>query len=275
MATILNPNTQAEVDLLIKRLPQSVLLTSSEDQYALDIARDISKRAGATFSILLPEKNEKIDLISGVIGVQQIRELYDSSRSKRALKHVTIISYGERMTHQAQNAFLKLLEEPGLNTHFIIVAKNTENLLDTILSRVARLNLRPITDQQSNDLISQLAPGDTKKQTQLRYIAAGMPGELTKLASDDAYFNERSLGVRKAMNILSGSDYDRLKIIHTFKDDRPGAIRLANDIIAILKRLTYDRPEPDLIFKLDIATKALDSLERNGNIRLVLARAFV
>lgn len=275
MGIILNPQTSKDIERLTKQLPQSILLIASEEQGAIEVAQEIANSAGATFTILLPEKNEKIDLTSGTIGVKQIRDLYDSSRSRRTKKHITIISYGERMTHQAQNAFLKLLEEPNDNTHFIIIASSTQQLLDTVLSRVSKLVVRPITKEQTDELITQLAPNDTKKQIQLRYIASGMPAELIKLAKNDDYFKERSASVRRAMDLLRGEGYDKIKIIHTVKDDRASAIRLVNDVIAILKQLIFESPDRDLIIKLDTAGEALGALEQNGNIRLVLARAFL
>lgn len=275
MGIILNPQTSKDIERLTKQLPQSILLIASEEQGAIEVAQEIANSAGATFTILLPEKNEKIDLTSGTIGVKQIRDLYDSSRSRRTKKHITIISYGERMTHQAQNAFLKLLEEPNDNTHFIIIASSTQQLLDTVLSRVSKLVVRPITKEQTDELITQLAPNDTKKQIQLRYIASGMPAELIKLAKNDDYFKERSASVRRAMDLLRGEGYDKIKIIHTVKDDRASAIRLVNDVIAILKQLIFESPDRDLIIKLDTAGEALSTLEQNGNIRLVLARAFL
>jgi DNA polymerase-3 subunit delta' len=39
-------------------------------------------------------------------------------------------------THQAQNAMLKMLEEPQAHVRFVIVTSNKESLLDTVLSRV-------------------------------------------------------------------------------------------------------------------------------------------
>lgn len=275
MGTIVNPQTQQELDRLHQRLPHALLVVGGEQLGSLDIAKHIAKNSGADSNILLPEKNEKVDLENGVIGIDQVRNLYESTRSKKSSKHITIITAGDRMTHQAQNAFLKLLEEPNQNTHFIIVASNPGNLLDTVLSRVERLIVKPITLNQSDDLINRLAPNDSKKQTQLRYIAAGMPNELKKLAEDEDYFKERSESIRKAMTILRGSDYDKLKIMHDIKDDRAEAIRLVGDVMMMLKRLINENPAVDLISRLDTAIKAQSDLERNGNVRLVLLRSFL
>ncbi|MBP9759747.1 MAG: hypothetical protein KBD24_00070 [Candidatus Pacebacteria bacterium] len=41
------------------------------------------------------------------------------------------------LTHQAQNALLKLFEEPAHNTHFVLIVPSVEVLLPTVRSRMA------------------------------------------------------------------------------------------------------------------------------------------
>lgn len=48
----------------------------------------------------------------------------------------TLIVCTTRLTHEAQNALLKLLEEPPATTRFILVVPDTGRLLPTVLSRV-------------------------------------------------------------------------------------------------------------------------------------------
>jgi DNA polymerase-3 subunit delta' len=78
--------------------------------------------------IILPEKDEKIDIEKGVISVEIMRRLYDETRTKTEGERIIIIDYAERMTTQAQNAFLKLLEEPGDDVYFILVSNTTSKL---------------------------------------------------------------------------------------------------------------------------------------------------
>lgn len=48
---------------------------------------------------------------------------------------VYIIKSAEYLTSQAQNAFIKILEEPPEKVIFILLCESTNNLLDTVLSR--------------------------------------------------------------------------------------------------------------------------------------------
>ncbi len=54
-----------------------------------------------------------------------------------------IITDAERMTPQAQNAFLKTLEEPPPRTLILLLTDHPEQLLTTILSRVIQITLLP------------------------------------------------------------------------------------------------------------------------------------
>src|SRR5690606_41517756 len=63
-----------------------------------------------------------------------IRRLYDLARTKGSKKYI-IIDYAETMAKPAQNAFLKLLEEPNDQIHFILLSHQPQSLLPTIMSR--------------------------------------------------------------------------------------------------------------------------------------------
>jgi len=74
---------------------------------------------------------------SSTIGISEIREVIRNANLKpyEAEKKIFIIDGAERMNHQAQNAFLKTLEEPPGDNVFILVSRSRELLLSTIASR--------------------------------------------------------------------------------------------------------------------------------------------
>ncbi len=51
---------------------------------------------------------------------------------------IGIIFHSDLLTSEAQNALLKTLEEPGEQTHYILLVENERNLLPTILSRAKK-----------------------------------------------------------------------------------------------------------------------------------------
>lgn len=54
---------------------------------------------------------------------------------------IAIMAQAEKLTFEAQGAFLKLLEEPPGKTVFILAVDNLENLLPTIVSRCRLIHL--------------------------------------------------------------------------------------------------------------------------------------
>ena len=269
---IINPTSQIKLLAVTKHLPQSLLLTGDSGVGLSTISLYIAELVGVNPVIILPEKDEKIDIKKGIISVDIMRRLYNDTRTKMTGNRVIIIDYAERMTHQAQNAFLKLLEEPGVGVHFIIVAQSVNKLLPTILSRVEVLDIKNILTRQSEQLLDILNVTDTTKRSQLIFMADGRPAELTRLSQNNEYFDKRSTTVRDARELLRGSIYQKLLIAHKYKDDRANALVLLTDMSNILKRTIIANPQVDNLNKIDDILNAYQQIEANGNIRLCLAR---
>lgn len=272
MKPIINPISEKLILAMSDNLPQSLLLTGDYGVGLSTIGRYITELHNVAPTVVLPEKDEKIDTESGIISVDIMRRLYDETRTKTDKKRIIIIDYAERMTHQSQNAFLKLLEEPGKDTYFILVSHSVSKLLPTILSRVKKLDIRPITLEQSEKLLDLLGVTDKIKRSQLLFMAGGRPAELTRLAGDGTYFDKRSVTVRDAREILRGNMYQKLLIAQRYKDNRASALALILDVADILKRSIIDNPQADAIGRINKILDAYQQIEANGNIRLCLAR---
>ena len=74
-----------------------------------------------------------------------IRKL--SLKSSQGGYKVSIIWHPERMNIECANKILKLLEEPPSQTIFIMVCQEPEKLLETIRSRVQRIDVKKISDE--------------------------------------------------------------------------------------------------------------------------------
>ncbi len=73
-----------------------------------------------------------------------IRKL--SMKSSQGGYKISIIWLPERMNQECANKILKLLEEPPRQTIFIMVCQEPDRLLETIRSRVQRIDVRRISD---------------------------------------------------------------------------------------------------------------------------------
>jgi DNA polymerase-3 subunit delta' len=269
---LINQGTKKIIDSLCHRLPQSLLLFGEPGVGLSVISKYITDCFDTKPTIILPEKDDKIDLEKGIVSVDIMRRLYSDTKTVASKKRFIVIDYAERMTHQAQNAFLKLLEEPGRNTHFILLSHSTANILPTIMSRVEKVNIKPISTKQSNELLDKLGVDDKTKRAQLLYIASGLPAELTRLSSDKQYFESRVIIIRDAREILSGKPYQKLLTIQRYKDSRASALILLTDMAHILRLSISSGQSHETINKIDTILKVYQQIESNCNIRLCLAQ---
>jgi len=74
---------------------------------------------------------------SNSIGIEEVKELQNEMKYKPFDNHsqLAIILDSQKLTLQAQNSFLKTLEESSDNTIYILCVNNEKNLLQTIISR--------------------------------------------------------------------------------------------------------------------------------------------
>ena len=269
---LINPASDLVLSLMLRDMPQALLLTGPSGIGLGTVARHLAGQIGTLNHIVLPEKDEKVDIEKGVISVDSIRRLYTQTRSIQTGNTVILIDYAERMGQQAQNAFLKLLEEPTAGVHFILATHTPSRLLQTVTSRAQSVELKPILKQQTEELLDALNVTDTKKRQQLIYMANGLPAELTRLASDEAYFTAKSVVMRDARDLLQANTYHKLLVANKYRDSRDGALALLDYVANILKHSISDKPQESLIIQLDELLYARQQIEANGNIRICLAR---
>lgn len=263
---VLHSSTVELITRLRDKTPQSLLLTGLPGVGLNEIAHLIAE--GSEVSLVTPDESKP----SRPITTEAIRHLYDSTRSKSIQRQYVIIHDAHTMTHGAQTAFLKLLEEPNSMIHFILTSSQPAALLPTIHSRVQQHQISPVTLAQSNEYLTQLGVTNDTMRRQLLYIAEGLPEELARLVADEEYFNAAADRMKDARALLQASPYDKLVIINSYRENRTSAIQLVLSASHMTRRSLSQRPQKALIDQLDKLTRALERLEANSNVRLALTR---
>lgn len=131
-----------------------------------------------------PKKGE---LRRGII-IDQIRKLQELFHAAPALSdwRVAVIDCMDELEPQAQQALLKLVEEPPPNCLLLLVSHVPGRLLPTIRSRCRRLDLAPLA-ADTLDLILQRAQPDLSAERRARLIplAAGSAARALAFAELD------------------------------------------------------------------------------------------
>ncbi|MCI8978930.1 MAG: DNA polymerase III subunit delta' [Lachnospiraceae bacterium] len=126
----------------------------------------------------------------GTIGVDDIRRQINGDvaiKPYSGLKKIYIVSEGEKMTVQAQNALLKTLEEPPEYAVILILTDNVNTLLPTILSRCVVLNMKPVRDAQIKEyLMENMGIPDYKADICVAF-ARGNVGKARLLANSEEF----------------------------------------------------------------------------------------
>ena len=100
-----------------------------------------------------------------------IRKL--SLKSSQGGYKVSVIWLPERMNTVCANKILKLLEEPPSQTVFILVSDEPDKLLDTIRSRVQRIELKPIAGSDIEEALVSKRGIDTSMARRIAHFACG------------------------------------------------------------------------------------------------------
>lgn len=134
----------AQIDKLIenKELPRFIVITGKKGSGKKLVAHYITTKSHSSEWIL---PNIKIDTIRILI-----HEAY-----KHINPIVCILQDADTMSNEAQNALLKLAEEPPNNAVIVMTLKDIQNVLRTIQSRAFVLNLEPYTVNELNEYVMQ------------------------------------------------------------------------------------------------------------------------
>jgi len=268
---VVHPITQKRLDILVRDLPQSVLISGERGVGLYTIARMIT---GSDFvgELRPQDAKEHTDNENGTIRVEMIRSLYDHTRAKHTTRQVVIIDDADRMSSGAQAAFLKLLEEPNSQISFILTSHSPQKLLPTIRSRVQHTNIQSVTGVQTAEFIASLGVSDPTRKAQLCFIADGLPAEIQRLIGDEEYFQSRAKIIGDARTFLQASRYDKMVIIQKYRSDRTEALRLIDSMMQILRRSISANPKQPLILQLEKLLETREKISANHNIALQLAR---
>lgn len=110
-----------------------------------------------------------------VIGVGQSDELLRklSLKSSQGGYKVSIVWLPERMNLECANKLLKLLEEPPTQTVFIMVCEEPEQLLETIRSRVQRIDIKRIDTEDIRQALTEQRGIDDSAAIRIARLANG------------------------------------------------------------------------------------------------------
>lgn len=163
------------------------------------------------YKLVMDAKIEGIDEIRSIL-----RELSIKTVGNDQLRRVVIIKNAQHMSHEAQNALLKTVEEPPEDTLIFIQTTEINNILPTIQSRMQRMHIKPISKDQA---IKYYDNYDKDLVIKAWMISMGNIGLLYGLLESD--FNEPLIkNIEIAKQVLKSSVYERFLLLDKLLKDK-------------------------------------------------------
>ena len=125
------------------------------------------------------------------VSVDLIRQLQADAyiRPNEGRHKVYLIPRAQDMTENAQNALLKLIEEPPAYAVFLLITCNAEKLLPTVRSRCAELRLEPVGKEEALPWLSARFPEQSRDSLLAAYLrSGGYLGQTEELLRGTLYF---------------------------------------------------------------------------------------
>lgn len=136
------------------------------------------------------------------IGIRDVVEKIIDEINKKPYegdKKVIIIYEANKMTVEAQNAFLKTIEEPPKGVFIILLCEKLEGILETIKSRCQIHKLQRLNSTQMQNFLNKKYPNLTANEVKsIIAFSDGIPGRAERFIEDNAFKEMRD----KTINII-------------------------------------------------------------------------
>jgi DNA polymerase-3 subunit delta' len=218
-------------------------------------------------------------------GIEEVRELQKELKLKvnsaKDISRVIIISNFDSYGVEAQNALLKTLEEPPLDTIIIITINKEENVLETIYSRAKKIYINPISEFEIPDWIYRKYASEQIKKAYS--LSMGQPGLMVNLLenSEDHQLVKVIELAKEILALPKSQQLAKIDVIIKSKDDNfaqdfcDGLIRIFKAMHnGVLKQANLSAIRSSSK-RLKLALECQENIASGLNKKLSLTRLFI
>ncbi len=159
----------------------------------------------------------------GVLNVDAIRSLREEAflMPNESDYRVMILAQAHQMTPQAQNALLKILEEPPAHLLFILTCESRVQLLETIRSRCVCLPLSPVTWDEAAPVLTAKLPGHAVEELQRAHsLLGGTIGRVLEGVADGTFSRVLELVPPMATAVADVNEWPLMALIGQLEKDK-------------------------------------------------------
>ncbi len=232
-----NEDTVERLSLMLSsgRVPHAMIFEGDKGTGRRTLARMMAravacsgenKPCGVCESCRISENPDIVTVIpeKSSITVDQIRSVRNDAYilPNQSEKRVFIIPDANLMNEQAQNALLKVFEEPPRRVVFILTCEYSGQLLSTVVSRAAVFKLSPPDRSAACEYIKQNHPDydEAAVNDAVRTSSGNIGVALSVLSGGD----KTDITAREILSVIGGrSELELMKALTVLEKDRPFA----------------------------------------------------
>ncbi len=211
------------------------------------------------------------------ITVAQIRAMRTEAYSKPHLadRRVFVIDRADSMNEQAQNALLKVLEEPPGAAIFVLIAESKASLLETILSRCTVFSLVPPDIQTAVAVLKENSGYAEDAVRAALQESGGNIGIAHAILEGESGADGKTQAEHFLAAFLKGEEWEMLQITQAFEKNRVGAERFLKELrVAAIQTLRNNMRYPLQAVKLARFADELPVFEQSLKTNITLNLLF-
>lgn len=214
---------------------------------------------------------------NNIISIKDIRDIQEyMTRSFDSQYRILLLQDIERMPIPAQNAFLKILEEPPKNTIFLLTCSHIGKILSTILSRVQVVKMSVLSDEKICTYLEEefsIAPEKSKK---IAYSAQGRVGTAKSLAESADALEEEISKLEQIQAIVEKKNLiGAFNLADEASKDTQSSKQTLQRLLVVLRNKLHSSPTTTCAKHIESVCKSFQYIDQNINKKLVLETAFL
>ncbi|MBU1018076.1 DNA polymerase III subunit [Patescibacteria group bacterium] len=222
------------------------------------------------------------------IKIDDIREIIRKTNlTSQSPYRVIVIENIERMPIEAQNSFLKTLEEPPGKTIFLLTTSHLDQVLLTIQSRVRHFHFSTVDDGILKAYLKETF-GSRSDMDEIINMAQGRPGLAINMIKDEGAFEDQKKLYNQIETFLKKNDLaQKFSFIEGIEKDKDQVSLFLDAFTRYLRKLLFEymnssspllgkRFTPrDIINLFESLEKTRYFINRNVNKRLALENLMI
>jgi len=232
-----------------EKIPHALLFTGSDKlgkkKIAFELIFSIFKEnifQHPDFTLIVPKEKQ--------IKINQIRDI----NWKISLKPVkapllsVVIDEAHSMTRQAQNCFLKTLEEPKNKALLILITERPRFLLPTIISRCQTVKFYPVEKKEIDNYL-KTQKFKQEQVEEISHICLGRPGVAIDFSQNLKKLEERQKKVKELVEIVKSPMSLRFKYAKELSESNDDLKETLLIWLSYFRRNLISNPDNSLISK--------------------------